>query len=106
MSTATIVVAFALLGAAGQLYRWLSRRARAAAVRRARFIRETHERARTAAVLDPLTLAREPITPAGPPLPGDVTAHLVAYVLDHPDLADAFARLDQTIREQTKGEQQ
>lgn len=109
MSTATIAnicVVFALLGAAGTITRWLSRRARAQAARRDQFIRGIHEQARTAAVLDPLTLAREPITPAGPPLPIDVTAHLVAYVLDHPDLADGFARLDQTIREQTKREQQ
>ena len=60
MSTATIAnicAVFALLGAARQIYRWLSRRARAQAARRDQFIRGIHEQARTAAVLDPLTLS-------------------------------------------------
>lgn len=103
MSTATIAnicVVFALLAAAGAITRWLSRRAHTRGAVRDRVVRLTHERADRARTSDPAAIA------AGDPLTRDVTAHLVAYVLDHPDLADAFARLDRDIREQTKGEQQ
>lgn len=108
MSTATIanlIVVFGLLVAAGGIYRWLCRHDRDADSQHNRFIRETHQRASTAAVLDPITLAREPITPAGLPLPAEVTSHLEAFLNTNPDIAEGLDRLRQAVRdEQQKGE--
>lgn len=100
LNLAFAALLLASIGGAAVVYRWLSRRAHARGATRNHVVRLTHERADQARTTDPAAIA------ASDPLTRDVTALLVAYVLDNPDLADAFARLDQAIREQTKGEQQ
>ncbi|MFM9616780.1 hypothetical protein ACKI14_02320 [Streptomyces turgidiscabies] len=98
MSTTIANLAYAagLLAAAAVIvavFRWLSRHDRAAGSRHDQFIRATHERARTAAALDPLALA----DPAAPVVQAE--AHLLQVLLDDPDVADGFARLDRARRD-------
>lgn len=76
------------------------RRARQHETARARLVRLRHEQAEHARTTDLAVLG-----PSGDPLTRDVTAVLTAYVLDHPELADGFTRLDRAIREdQHEGE--
>jgi hypothetical protein len=100
MSTAAaalIVLAVLLVGVPA-LYVQI-RRAAAHESTKARIVRETHERARAAALSDPVTLT------AADEVASDIGGHLVGYLLDNPQLAAGFERLDRAMREQQKGEQ-
>ncbi|MEH0417886.1 hypothetical protein [Streptomyces sp. B21-083] len=102
-TVANLAFACGLLGVAAAILafcRWLSRRNRVQDARRAQFIRATHERARTAAVLDPVTLAE----PAASPVI-QAEDHLMRFLIADPDVADGFARLNQAAHDQQKGEQ-
>ena len=99
---AFVIVTAVLLGGLPSTY-LLIRRARRAGSERDRIVRAAHERATTAAVADGVAIAEAAL--AGR-LPADVEDRLTRFLLDHPDVADGFARLDQTIRDDqnNKGE--
>lgn len=99
---ASAAIVAALLGVALFGGCWQIRRAQRAESERDRIVREAHERARAAALLDSRTLAE---VPQADPLPAEVEDHLMHFILDHPDVADGFARLAQAIRDNQKGDQ-
>jgi GrpB-like predicted nucleotidyltransferase (UPF0157 family) len=77
------------------------RRARQEESTRDRLIREARQLAEQGRAQDPVTLA----APSHDWLPGDVEDHLIRFLIDHPDVADGFARLRRAAKEQPEGEQ-
>ena len=75
------------------------RRARQEESTRDRIIREAHELADQARVQDPAALA----APSHDWVPDDVEDHLIRFLIDHPDVADGFARLRRAA-EESQGE--
>lgn len=99
-TAAALTVAAVLLVGVPGLYCQI-RRAAAHESAKDRIVRETHERARAAALMDPVALAE--VDEAR--LRTNVEGHLVGYLLDHPDVVAGFARLDRAVRERQNGEQ-
>lgn len=82
----------ALLLAALVAWRWKAHTARRGGSVRGRLVRLAHERAERAATADPGVLDPGPVEQ-------QAAVALTSYVLDNPDIADGFARLDQAIRD-------
>lgn len=103
MNVAVGILVAVLLIASAPVVRQQIRRAQRVEPERDRIVREAHERARAAALLDSRTLAE---APQADPLPAEVEDHLMHFILDHPDVADGFARLAQAARDEqhNKGE--
>ena len=99
MSAAVAVLGTVLLIASVPVVRHLIRRARRAGTERDLIVRDTHERARRAALQDPATLG----APYGGWMPPDVEDHLIRFLIEQPDVADGFARL-RRIAEDQKGD--
>lgn len=99
-----LVAAFipAILLASFLGWRWNVRAARREGSSRARFVRSVHDQAEAARRSDPAVLSED--VPEDD-LPLEVKAHLFAFGLDNPDIADGFARLEQAIRDHQKGDQ-
>jgi hypothetical protein len=89
-TTAAALTVAAVLGFSLPAAYWQIRRAMAEESARDRIIREAHQRARTAAALDPITLTQ--------PGPGD-------FLETDPELAVRFAHLRQAIRDQQQEDQ-
>lgn len=98
--TTLIIPALLLLAFLG--WRWDVRAARREGSARDRFVRSVHDQAEAARLLDPVVLAEDG---REDDLPLEVKAHLFNFGLDHPDIADGFARLEQAIRDHQKGDQ-
>ena len=83
-------------------WRWNARAARREGSARDRFVRGVHDQAEAARRSDPAVLAEDG---REDDLPLEVKAHLFNFGLDHPDISDGFARLEQAIRDHQKGDQ-
>lgn len=95
LEAASIVAAVLLVGVPSTFL--LIRRAQRAESERDRIVRNAHERARQAAHQDGHTLAE---AARADRLPPEVEDHLIHFILDHPDVADGFARLARAIRDE------
>lgn len=98
--TTLIIPALLLLALVG--WRWNARAARREGSARDRFVRSVHDQAEAARRLDPAVLAGDGLEDD---LPLEVKAHLFTFGLEHPDIADGFARLEQASRDHQKGDQ-
>lgn len=89
-----IIPALLLIAFVG--WRWNVRAAQREGSARDQFVRRVHDQAEEARQLDRAVLAEDGLEADLPP---EVKAHLFAFGLDNPDLADGFARLEQAIRD-------
>ncbi|MCX4703919.1 hypothetical protein [Streptomyces sp. NBC_01373] len=99
---AAVVTLLIILGIGVPALWWQIRQAARHESQRDRIIREAHERATEAARRDGHTLAA---AASAERLPADIEDHLTWFLIDHPDVAEGFARLRQAVRdEQQKGD--